>query len=174
MDISPTTIGRFVIAAGAAAGWLMSGPAAQDVPDVRQSQPSVARPSSAETVPPAKFTEALRDRMRQPVVPERGRNPFAYGSRHITPRADAPAAPEPTTIAPAAVEPPLPVFKLSGIAASRQDGATVLTAIVIDSGTMVFAKTGDQLSNGYSVLRVDEISITLVDAAGVTQTLRLP
>ena len=48
------------------------------------------------------------------------------------------------------------------------------TAIVIDNGTMVFAKTGDRLSNGYSVVRVDEMSITLVDAAGVTQTLRLP
>ena len=66
------------------------------------------------------------------------------------------------------------MFKLSGIAASQQDGTTVLTAIVIDNGAMVFAKAGDRLSNGYSVLSVDEMSITLVDAAGVTQTLRLP
>ena len=79
-----------------------------------------------------------------------------------------------TTAAPVVVEPPLPLFKLSGIAVSHKDGATVLTAIVIDNGVMVFAKTGDKLSNGYSVVRVDEGSITLVDAAGVTQTLRLP
>ena len=72
------------------------------------------------------------------------------------------------------VEPPLPVFKLSGIAASRENGVVELTAIVIDNGVMVFAKTGDKLSNGYSVVRVEEGSITLVDAAGVTQTLRLP
>ena len=70
--------------------------------------------------------------------------------------------------------PPAPIFKLSGIAASQQDGATVLTAIVNDNGAVVLAKAGDKLSNGYSVVRVDETSITLVDAAGVTQTLRLP
>jgi hypothetical protein len=39
---------------------------------------------------------------------------------------------------------------------------------------MVFARAGDTLSNGYSVVRVDEMSITLADASGVTQTLRLP
>jgi hypothetical protein len=44
MDISPTTIGRFVIATGAAAGWLMTGSVTQETPDVRESQPSVARP----------------------------------------------------------------------------------------------------------------------------------
>jgi hypothetical protein len=30
------------------------------------------------------------------------------------------------------------------------------------------------LSNGYSVVKVEELSVTLVDASGVTQTLRLP
>ena len=112
--------------------------------------------------------------MRQPVTPERGRNPFAYGSRHVGTRNDVPAAAPERPVMAEAVEPPVPVFKLSGIAASRQDGNTVYTAIVIDSGTMVFATAGDRLSNGYSVLRVDEASITLADAAGVTQTLRLP
>ncbi len=50
----------------------------------------------------------------------------------------------------------------------------MLTAIVIDNGALVLAKAGDKLSNGHSVVRVDEMSVTLVDAAGVTQTLRLP
>jgi len=38
----------------------------------------------------------------------------------------------------------------------------------------VLVKAGDKLSNGLSVVRVDEMSVTLIDAAGVTQTLRLP
>ncbi|HEX7280963.1 MAG TPA: hypothetical protein VF239_02825 [Vicinamibacterales bacterium] len=174
MDISPTTIGRFVIATGAAAGWLMTGSVTQETPDVRESQPSVARPIAPEPIPPAQFTEVLRDRMRETVLPERGRNPFTYGSR-VAPRRDvAPAIAQPEIPAAVPVEPPPPAFKLSGIAASQQDGTTVLTAIVIDNGAMVFAKAGDRLSNGYSVLSVDETSITLVDAAGVTQTLRLP
>jgi hypothetical protein len=171
-DMSPTSVGRFIIATGAAAGWLMTGSVTQDAPGVRESQSSVARPTDA-VIPPAQFTEVLRDRMREPVLPESGRNPFTFGSRVAPRREMSPpiAAPE---IAAAPTEPPQPVFKLSGIAASQQDGATVLTAIVIDNGTMVFAKAGDRLSNGYSVVRVDEGSITLVDAAGVTQTIRLP
>ena len=70
--------------------------------------------------------------------------------------------------------PPMPVFKLSGIASNAEGGVTVLTAIVNDNGAMVFAKAGDKLSNGYSVVRVEETSVTLVDATGVTQTIRLP
>jgi hypothetical protein len=68
----------------------------------------------------------------------------------------------------------MPAFRLSGIAANLENGATVFTAIVIDSGAMVFVKSGDKLSNGYSVVRVDEGSVTIVDATGVTQTIRLP
>jgi hypothetical protein len=176
MDITPTTIGRFIIATGAAAGWLMTGSVSQDAADVRESQSSVARPIDADSVPPADFANVLTERMREPVAPQRGRNPFTYGSRVSAPRADeAPITRETPAAVAEPVEPPLPVFKLSGIAASRQeDGAISLTAIVIDNGVMVFAKTGDTLSHGYSVVRVDEGSITLVDAAGVTQTLRLP
>lgn len=171
--MSPSSVGRFIIATGAAAGWLMTGSVTQDAPEVRDAQPSVARPTEAESIPPAQFTEVLRERMREPIVPERGRNPFTYGSRSapVADRAENVAPPE---IAAVSAEPPPPMFKLSGIAASQQDGGTVLTAIVIDNGVMVFAKAGDTLSNGHSVVRVDEISITLVDSAGVTQTLRLP
>ncbi len=71
------------------------------------------------------------------------------------------------------VTPPAPIFKLSGIASSSENGVAVLTAIVIDNGTMVFVKAGDKLSNGFSVVRIDESSATLVDASGVTQTIRL-
>jgi hypothetical protein len=176
MEISPTTVGRLVIAVGAAAGWLMTGSVTQDTPDVRAPQSSVARPTASSEIPASGFAEKLRERMKQPPAPHRGRNPFSYGARHAgsapADRDDVPieSAPSP----PMELAPPLPVFKLSGIAASQVDGATVLTAIIIDNGTMVFAKAGDKLSNGHSVVSVDELSVTLIDSAGVTQTLRLP
>ena len=175
-EMSPSSVGRF-LATAAATGWLITGSVKQDAPEeVRDPRASGARPSVTDTVIPTHFTEKLRDRLNESAIPDRGRNPFRYGARHAPPRRDdaavpaASAAPTPETPA----EPPLPIFKLSGIAASQQDGVTVLTAIVIDNGVMVFAKTGDTLSNGYSVVRVDESAVTLVDANGVTQTLRLP
>jgi hypothetical protein len=129
------------------------------------------------TVPPA---EKLRERLAEPPLPSRGRNPFVYGvarsapairdhQRHGDEAVDLSPPPSSTP----AVPPP-PVFKLSGIASNTENGATVLTAIVIDNGMMVFVKAGDKLSNGYSVVRIDELSATIVDASGVTQTLRLP
>ena len=174
-EMSATSVGR-VIATAAATGWLITGSVKQDAPEVREPRTSGARPSVTQTAIPAHFTEKLRERLNQSVAPARGRNPFRYGARHaVTPRGDAAAPAESIpAMPPAPVELPLPVFKLSGIAASQQDGVNVLTAIVMDNGVMVFAKAGDKLSNGYSVLRVDETSITLVDAGGVTQTLRLP
>ena len=172
--MSPTSVGRF-IATAVATGWLITSSVKQDVPDANVSRTSGARPTAAEAMPPARFTEKLHDRLRHTPVPERGRNPFAYGARQSALRQADPAAVESAAMTPPpAVEPPQPVFRLSGIAASQQDGIAVLTAIVIDNGVMVFAKAGDKLSNGYSVVRVEEGSITLVDANGVTQTLRLP
>jgi hypothetical protein len=175
-EMSPTSVGRF-LATAAATGWLITGSVKQDAPEVPEPRASAPRSAVTDTVIPTHFTEKLRDRLNESVVPDRGRNPFRYGSRHSAPRrndaavvAGESAAALPTTPA----EPPLPVFRLSGIAAAQQDGVTVLTAIVIDNGVMIFAKSGDKLSNGYSVVRVDETSITLVDAGGVTQTLRLP
>ena len=173
LDMSPTSAVRY-IATAVATGWLITGSVTQEVPQVREPRASGARPIAVEPVPPAMFTEKLRDRLREPAPPERGRNPFVYGARHVTPRDHEPAAAEAMPPPPPMAEPAQPVFKLSGIAASQQDGVLVLTAIVIDNGAMVFAKTGDRLSNGYSVVRVDDMSITLVDANGVTQTLRLP
>ena len=173
LDMTPTSVGRF-IATAVATGWLITSSVKQDAPDAQNSRASGGRPTAAETMPPAKFTEKLHDRLRHTAVPERGRNPFLYGARPVAPRREDAIAPPAMTAAPVVVEPPVPLFKLSGIAVSQKDGATVLTAIVIDNGVMVFARAGDTLSNGYSVVRVDEMSITLADATGETQTLRLP
>jgi len=68
----------------------------------------------------------------------------------------------------------MPIFKLSGIASNNEGGTVVLTAIMNDNGAMAFVKTGDKLSRGYTVVRVEENSVTLADAEGITQTIRLP
>ena len=164
-----------MVAAALAAGWLGAS-LTHDRSRPRNRRAARARrdPPAAAPVPRA---EKLRERMAEPPLPSRGRNPFVYGARDrrrfaITscmamkpPR----RAPPPMPLAP-----PVPIFRLSGIASNTENGVAVLTAIVIDNGSMVFAKAGDKLSNGYSVVRVEEMSVTLVDATGVTQTIRLP
>jgi hypothetical protein len=164
-----------MLAAALGAGWLAASVTQPDAPAQSSSPAGMRRSVEPRPVPRA---ETLRERMAEPPLPSRGRNPFVYGSRSRTPatrdhqqHGDEVAAP------PAMLEPPpppAPVFKLSGIASNDENGAAVLTAIVIDNGKMVFVKTGDKLSNGYSVVRVEELSVTIVDASGVTQTLRLP
>jgi len=75
---------------------------------------------------------------------------------------------------PMPMTPPASLFKLSGIASSLQDGTTVWTAIINDHGSLAFVKEGEPLSNGYRVVRVEETGVVIIDAAGITQTLRLP
>ena len=162
-----------MVAGALAAGWVGAS-LTQSAPPQQAPRPSAAVRPAETQVPRA---EKLRERLAVPPLPSRGRNPFVFAPRVTTIRdhqqhgteaaAPAPAPPVP-------LPPPLPVFKLSGIASSAQDGTTVLTAIIIDNGSMVFAKAGDTLSNGFSVVRIDEMSVTLVDATGVTQTIRLP
>jgi len=171
----PRTVG-LIVAAALATGWLMGGATSQESSvDQASRGPSRARPLG--TNPPATpYTSKLRERMKeQPTMPQRGRNPFVYGARgaRTAGRYDPPAEPAAAIPSPEPVE-QLPMFRLSGIASNQQDGTTVLTAILIDNGVMVFAKTGDKLSNGYTVVRLDEASITVADPAGITQTLRLP
>ena len=162
------------------AGWLVgrsasSNQSPQDASAARQ--PSGPRPlgSAANGAP---FTRQLRDRLdaQPPRTPSVGRNPFVFSTRR--PAKVIRQTEEPMAVSAAALPmpftPPSPQFKLSGIASSQEAGAAVLTAIVNDNGTLVFATSGGKLSNGFSVVRVDDTSIVIVDAAGVTQTLRLP
>lgn len=164
------------------AGWLVgtsTSTSRQDAPAARER--SGPRPlGSTATVAP--FTRQLRERLdSQPVqTPSPGRNPFVFGARRpaVTSRHREASAAEPAGAAampaPVPAGPPPPQFRLSGIASSQQDGATVLTAIVNDNGALAFVQAGDKLSNGYSVVRVGDTAIVIVDATGVTQTLRLP
>jgi hypothetical protein len=172
--LTPSSVG-LMVAAALAAGWL-SATLTQSPPPAQSSRPGGVRALGTAPIPHA---EILRERLKEPPLPSRGRNPFVFGAR--APRSsaspafrdrEAPVAAPPMAAVP--YEPPMPVFKLSGIASAAEGDTTVLTAIMNDNGAMVFVKTGDKLSNGYSVVRVEETSVTLSDATGITQTIRLP
>lgn len=177
MTVSTRTV-VMVTALALVAGWL----GASVTQNVSSGQSAPVRRSirpigtSAATPPTA---EKLRERKSDAPLPERGRNPFVYGSRSTTrPSAvrdrepgERPVAAEPVDTP---VMPPVPVFRLAGIASDVKDGVTVLTAILNDNGSIVFVKGGEKLSNGYSVVRVEELSVTLIDSQGVTQTFKLP
>jgi hypothetical protein len=171
------TVG-LIVAAALAAGWLIGGAgggATSQDPSADRARGPRPLGSSAATVAP--YTHKLRERMKDaPATPERGRNPFVYRPRAARPpmARSAPAETQAATPELAPSVPAAPMFRLSGIASNQQDGATVMTAIIIDNGVMVFAKAGDQLSGGHMVVRVDDASVLIADSAGITQTLRLP
>ena len=168
-----------MLAATMFAGWFESA----STPDVTTTSPRVQQSTRLQggrerapetTLQSVPDTSRLREWLNSPAVPARGRNPFVYGSRSYAPSEVREVAMPIDAPPPAPSEPPAPVFKLSGIASNTDGDSVTLTAIIIDNGSMVFAKAGDKLSNGYSVVSVAEMSVTLTDAAGVTQTIRLP
>ena len=172
MSFTPRSVG-LIAAAAVAAGWL--GASLTTETPAAQMQVSAAPPrAQAAVVMPR--AERLREHAPAAPQPKGSRNPFVYGQRVARPaiptfsRAEAPAAVE----APVALPPPAPIFRLSGIASNTENGAVVLTAIISDNGSLVLAKIGEKLSNGYSVSGVDERSVTLADATGATIILRLP
>ena len=177
VTLTPRFVGLIVVAS-LAVGWMGSSltqsPAATQTPTGGTLRPLGGQP----TLPRA---ETLRQRTVDPPTPSRGRNPCVFSSRAARSTnlrgpdrqvGDVPNLAIPMPAAP--VAPPMPVFKLTGVAANLVDGVAVFTAILNDNGAMVFAKAGDKLSRGYSVVRVEEMSVTLTDAEGVTQTIRLP
>jgi hypothetical protein len=164
-----------LVAVAIAAGWMGASITQAPPPSAQSPRDSVPRPIGSPAAMPR--AENLRQRLADPPLPSPGRNPFVYGPRVARPMSYRDRENAPVAAPPVPAEPPppaLPVFKLSGIASNVEGGTTVLTAIVNDNGSMVFVKAGDKLSRGYSVVRVEEMSVTLVDADGVTQTIRLP
>jgi len=161
-------------------GWMAGRSTApsQSAGNSPSARERVARPA-ADAGDVAPFTGQLRKRLeaQPPRTPATGRNPFVFGSSRPVAvsryREEPMAAPAPP---PEAVieTPPVPLFKLSGIAASDDAGAMVLTAIINDHGAMVFAKAGDQLSAGATVVSVSETAVVIIDSAGITQTIRFP
>jgi hypothetical protein len=177
VNVSPKIAG-LVVAAALVGTWFGATVTENVAREQAGRVPAGARPVGSSTPATVPTAERLRERVPQAPLPERGRNPFVYGARaqmRPTSFRDRPSEPvsEPAAV-PVVEAPPVPIFRLSGIASDTKDGETTLTAILIDNGTMVFAKAGDKLSNGYLVVRVEETSVTLADAAGITQTIRLP
>ena len=164
-----------------AAGWIGRGDDdARPARGARRATSKRTTPLGVSTTKAAPFTEQLRRKLdEQPRSPVPGRNPFVFGSRRPSVSAPLVARRGEGGGTGSAVRHPrrrraFPAFKLSGIASSEKDGRSVLTAILIDNGSMVFAKAGDKLSGGHSVLRVEEKAIVIVDAAGVELIVRLP
>lgn len=174
--LTPRSVG-LMVAAALAAGW-MGASITQDPPAAQSSRPADGvRPVGSPALVPR--AENLRQRLSEPPLPRRGRNPFVYGARapirstSFRDRTDT-RVDSPVTVPVETVAPLTPLFRLSGIASNAEGGTTVLTAILNLNGAMVFAKAGEKLSNGYSVVRVEETSVTLADETGITQTIKLP
>ena len=174
MSFTGRTVGMIAVAA-LGSGWI----GALVVNDRAPQQSRVVsrpRPLGSSTPLAPRAAQKLREHRTQAPPPSRGRNPFVYGPRVAPSQLSYRDRTPPVVIAPPPTPPPppLPVFRLSGIASEIKNGTAMLTAIIIDNGSMVFAKAGDKLSNGYSVVNVEETSVTLIDATGITQTIRLP
>jgi len=177
VTLTPRLVG-LMVAVSLTVGWMGSSLTQNSAPAQAPSERTL-RPLGGQPVGPPQ-AEVLRQRLNEPPMPSRGRNPFVYSSRAPRPSAyrdrerEPEAAPAPVMAPPMPIAAPLPVFRLSGVASTVEDGVAVFTAILNDNGAMVFAKAGAKLSRGYTVVRVEEMSVTLSDADGVTQTIRLP
>lgn len=162
------------------AGWALGGRFGTGTGDRRAGAPesSGPRPLGVErSAPPAAFTERLHLKLEQLPPPSRAtRNPFVFGASRgpvtgtLARGAPAPDEPSPDGVVPA---PPRPTLMLSGMAATRQGDALEYTAIVSDGAGLHFVKRGDPLPGGYTVIAVDETTVTLRDSSGSERTLRL-
>lgn len=173
---------RTVLLVGAlslTAGWLAGTASSQQEPDAAAGRSRTGPRPLGSPAAVAPHTRQLRERLEtQPArVQGGGRNPFVYGARRAPVAAqpsDEPMAASPAAALAVAYAPPAAQIKLSGIAASQEGDASVLTAIVSDNGALAFVKTGDKLPSGGTVIKVEETGIVIMDAAGITQTIRLP
>jgi len=177
--LTPGTV-LLVGALSLSAGWMAgrsstANQSAQDAPTARQ-RAGARQAGAADDVAP--FTGQLRKRLEsQPVnPPATGRNPFVFGARRAPSvarnREEPESAPAPPP-EPVVFTPPAPLVKLSGIASNQEGGVAVLTAIINDNGALAFAKVGDKLSSGATVVSITESAVVLMDVAGVSTTLRL-
>lgn len=110
---------------------------------------------------------------REPVRPERGRNPFAFAQPPATYlRPDQlPPLPSAAGLPELPMPLPRPSVKLLGIAAGRET-PPVRTAVLSVGGDLVLAHVGDVIAAQYRVVAISEDGIELADAAG-QQHLRM-
>ena len=171
---------KTVVLIGAACvttGWLLASmltPPIANLQDLPQRRPTVPEQRVEGVVNTAPFTERLHTLLRQaPPPPVSRRNPFAFASRQrVDMVAATPAEPARSLEPQAAPVIAGPRFTLSGIAATEGPNGPTHTAVLSDGTTVHLVKAGDSIA-GYRVVEVTESSVTLADADGARQTLRL-
>jgi len=107
----------------------------------------------------------LQERLRPTSQPRQpGRNLFAFRARAAQP-APVFAAAAPSVMAPAAMPstPPLPPFKLAGIAEDEGPEGPLRTAIISGDGQLYLVKEGDEVTPRYRVGKISADVVELVD-----------
>jgi hypothetical protein len=127
----------------------------------------------------APLTEQLRLKLEQkPRAPRPDRNPFAFGGRRAAPpvtrRVDTPEASDSVLPEP----PPEPVrpgaaLQLAGMASTDGPNGPTWTAMVHDGRGLLYVQQGDPLPGGFTVVDIQESSVTIRDTVGGERTLRL-
>ncbi|MEW6320763.1 MAG: hypothetical protein AB1635_06720 [Acidobacteriota bacterium] len=157
-----------------AIGWVVASVLS---PPVATTQPRSARVQPQPRIDaPAPFTERLQTRLQEaPPPPDTGRNPFLFGRRAPVPDSGARLVLNftPTEPAPPAAEDAGPRLSLTGVATTQAETGVTRTAVLSDGRDVYLVAPGDPIG-GYTVERVDETTVVLVDAAGRKATLRLP
>jgi hypothetical protein len=155
------------------AGWLLasvlSPPVASLQSNAESARPEVAAPEAPAAQP---YVERLRVRLQEaPKAPMPRRNPFVFGAP--TPAAPPAAAPPADGPLASPTMPSGPDFELAGIATSDTSDGLVRTAVISAQGDVLLVKAGDTLPGGFTVGRVDEAAIVVVDDRGRELVLHL-
>jgi hypothetical protein len=149
-----------VVGAGAVAVWL----AGAATTGVRPPQVVVApKPAALDLQGEALAAEITRlhERLRPSAAPVQARDLFRYANRPAVKPGASAATAAPTL--PTLDLPARPTLKLLGIAEDAGPDGPTRTAIVSDSGAMVFVKEGDAVSH----LRVTRIAADIVEFTNV-------
>jgi len=169
-----------VVALSLATGWALGGRFSSQAPRAGTAALSRGpRPLGVETpTGTAGLSESLRLKIdRNTRSPRSSRNPFVFGSRPTVPstsaaRGSTAARPEPEARIDDRPQSG-PAYELAGIASARGADGLEHTAILSGVAGVVFARVGDALPGGLTVVEVHETMVTLRDASGGERTLRL-
>jgi hypothetical protein len=171
-DMNVKRAATIAVGGAALAAWLAGAATSTRTPAPRLViSPPPIEPRGAEL---ASEIAKLREHLRPSATPRQpGRNLFAYHTPAAAPLPPvAAAAPRPAlTEGDAALTPPQPSLKLSGIAEDVDaDGNPVRTAIIAGEGQLFMVKEGENVTSRYRVTKVSADVVELLDLA--TQTPR--
>lgn len=159
-----------VSGAGVVATWLtvVSTPGA----------PQTVAPSAAASVPAPMVTDIEREAMHlQSAVRTHtdyrtpSRNPFRF-AEHAARRTSPPSRALESVAPVAAPQPQRPSIRLSGIASDTVDGAVQRTAVLSTGSDVLLLREGES-GGGYTVSKIADEAVELVDAGGGVVILTL-